>query len=201
MCPGPQGGHDHSTSLVGKDENGKWRSAGSDEYTSNLCGRLAHIVLDDEVVESPTPATPTEEPAGGGGEDFTTTVTISGDVNENESDLPVEIELPIEIESSTEALAEPFDAVKLALEANLHPATHHESQLDAVLEEDTQGEAPVARPAARKGGKVCGTKLSNGDHCVLKPFHLGNCEPPITKSTTAPATQTYAGAVNDLYRK
>jgi hypothetical protein len=35
MCPGPQGGHDHSTSLVGKDENGKWRSAGSDEYTSN----------------------------------------------------------------------------------------------------------------------------------------------------------------------
>ena len=201
MCPGPQGGHDHSTSLVGKDENGKWRSAGSDEYTSNLCGRLAHIVLDDEVVESPTPATPTEEPAGGGGEDFTTTVTISGDVNENESDLPVEIELPIEIESSTEALAEPFDAVKLALEANLHPATHHESQLDAVLEEDTQGEAPVARPAARKGGKVCGTKLSNGDHCVLKPFHLGNCEPPITKGTTAPAMQTYAGAVNDLYRK
>ena len=40
MCPGPQGGHDHSTSLVGKDENGKWRSVGSDEYTSNLCGRL-----------------------------------------------------------------------------------------------------------------------------------------------------------------
>jgi len=126
---------------------------------------------------------------------------ISGDVNENESDLPVEIELPIEIESSTEAFAEPFDAVKLALEANLHPATHHESQLDAVLEEDTQGEAPVARPAARKGGKVCGTKLSNGDHCVLKPFHLGNCEPPITKGTTTPAMQTYAGAVNDLYRK
>ena len=109
--------------------------------------------------------------------------------------------MPIEIESSTEALAEPFDAVKLALEANLHPATHHESQLDAVLEEDTQGEAPVARPAARKGGKVCGTKLSNGDHCVLKPFHLGNCEPPITKGTTTPAMQTYAGAVNDLYRK
>jgi len=73
-----------NTSLVGKDENGKWRSAGSDEYTSNLCGRLAHIVLDDEVMESLTPATPDEEPAGGGGEDFTTTVTISGDVNENE---------------------------------------------------------------------------------------------------------------------
>lgn len=53
MCPGPQGGHDHSTSLVGKDENGKWRSAGSDEYTSNLCGRLAHIVLDPNDVLDP----------------------------------------------------------------------------------------------------------------------------------------------------
>ena len=51
---------------IGKDENGKWRSAGSDEYTSNLCGRLAHIVLDDEVMKSLTPTTPTEEPAGGG---------------------------------------------------------------------------------------------------------------------------------------
>ena len=41
-----------------------------------------------------------------------------------------------------------------------------------MLEEDNQGapEAPVARPAARPGGRVCGTKLSNGDHCVLKPF-------------------------------
>ena len=121
MCPGPQGGHDHSASLVGKDENGKWRSVGSDEYTSNLCGRLAHIVLNDAVLEPSTPATPQEEPAGGGGEDFTTTITDSGhvdftttitdsgDVNENEPDEP------IEIESSTEILPEPFDAIKAAL--------------------------------------------------------------------------------------
>ena len=36
---------------------------------------------------------------------------------------------------------------------------------------------------------------------MLKPFHLGNCEPPIKKGiTTTPAVQTYAGAVGDLYR-
>lgn len=60
---GPQGGHDHSASLVGKDENGKWRSVGSDEYTSNLCGRLAHIVIDDEVLE---PSTPRPDARGAG---------------------------------------------------------------------------------------------------------------------------------------
>ena len=32
-------------------------------------------------------------------------------------------------------MVEPFDAIKVALEANLHPTTHQESQLDAVLEE------------------------------------------------------------------
>jgi len=114
---------------VGKDENGKWRSVGSDEYTSNLCGRLAHIVLDDGVPEPSAPATPQEESAGGGGEDFTATITVSGDVNENEPDEPSEIE------SSAEMLTEPFDAIKAALEANLqHPAT---TQLDAVPEVPT----------------------------------------------------------------
>jgi hypothetical protein len=50
--------------------------------------------------------------------DFTTTITVSGDVNENEPDEPSEIE------SSAEMLTEPFDAIKAALEANLqHPAT------------------------------------------------------------------------------
>jgi hypothetical protein len=159
MCPGPQGGHDHSASLVGKDENGKWRSVGSDEYTSNLCGRLAHIVLDDGVLEPSTPATPQEESAGGGGEDFTTTITVSGDVNENEPDEPSEIE------SSAEMLTEPFDAIKAALEANLqHPAT---TQLDAVPEEVIQApEVPVARPAARTGEDISDEELrqaSDGD--------------------------------------
>ena len=62
----------------------------------------------------------------------------------------------------------------------------------------------IASPssASTRLDSVCGTKLSNGDHCVLKPFHLGNCEPPVEKvTTTTPATQTYAGAVGDLYRK
>ena len=127
ICPGLEGGHDHSaTSLVGKRDNGKWRSEGSDEYTPNLSGRLAHIVLEDEDEGVTTPTTKDVDAAGGGGEDTPTIHTPPGDDDADDDSDPDDPNLP----------DAPFEALKETLISNQEAATARRgSQLDSPQQE------------------------------------------------------------------
>ena len=65
----------HTTSLVGRDEKGEWRSKGSDEYKPLLCKNIALAVLDGYTFEDssdandPTEFSSTEHTVGGGDDD------------------------------------------------------------------------------------------------------------------------------------
>ena len=143
ICPGKNGGHDHNaTSLVGKKDDGKWRSEGSDEYTPNQCGRLAHIVLEDDDGVS-TPAATSVEPAGGGGEHTPTNHTPPGSdelgpspQNEDDDDDsdPDDPNLP----------DAPFEALKETLISNQEAAAARQSdQLDRPQEAPTFPSTPI----------------------------------------------------------
>ena len=61
----------HTTSLVGKDEHGVWKSKGSDEYKPPLCRAVALAVLDGYSIPNDSPDDdPMTEHASGGGDDI-----------------------------------------------------------------------------------------------------------------------------------